>query len=132
MSHTATLHNWQQAADILAKASAWIRRRVEDGQPVRLTLEEQRRTIPQNRHIHPVVTRIAKALKRPTDTESLRRLRYLLLEQWRHETNRAPVFERSFDGMRWVSVDSGTSDLDKPDCTEFIDWLIAQEATLYA
>jgi hypothetical protein len=23
-------------------------------------------------------------------------------------------------------------DLDKPDCAEFIDWLIAQEATLYA
>lgn len=132
MSHSATLHNWPQADDILRKAAAWIRRRVEDGKPVRLTLEEQRRTIPQNSHIHPCVTRIAKALQRPTDAESLRRLRYLLLEQWRHDTDRAPVFERSFDGMRWVSVDKGTSDLDKPDCTEFIDWLISEEAKLYA
>jgi hypothetical protein len=78
------------------------------------------------------VARIAKACNRQTDTDSLRKLRYLLLEQWRHETNRSPMFERSYDGMRWVSVDSGTSDLDKPDCTEFIEWLIAQEAMLYA
>ena len=128
MTHTAELLTWQQAAPILERACDWIKRRVEAGKPVRLTLAEQRRTLPQNSHIHPCVTSIAKALGRPTDKESLRRLRYLLLEQWRFETGRAPLFERSFDGRRWVAVDSGTSDLDKPDCAEFIDWLIAQEA----
>jgi hypothetical protein len=60
MSHTATLHNWRQASDILAKAAAWIRRRVEDGQPVRLTLEEQRRTIPQNRRMWAMLSEVSR------------------------------------------------------------------------
>ena len=130
MTHTATLHTWPQAAAIIERASEWIRRRVEAGKPVRLTLAEQRRTLPQNSMVHPVVAVIAKKLGRPTDREALRKLRYLLLEQWRFETGRAPMFERSFDGLRWVAVDSGTSDLDKPDCSEFLDWLVAQEAGL--
>lgn len=132
MTHTTTLRTWPEASDILARSAAWIRRRVEAGKPVTLTLKEQRRTIPQNSHIHPVIGRIAKALGRQTDQESLRKLRYLLLEQWRHETGRPPAFERSFDGLRWVCVDKGTSDLDKPDCAEFIDWLLATEAEIGA
>ena len=128
MSHTITLRTPAQADSILSRAAEWIRRRVSDGRAVVLTLEDERRSLPQNHHIHPVVRRLAKALGRPTDEESLRRLRYLLLEQWRHETGRNPMFERSIDGLRWVSVDKGTSDLDKPDCSEFIDWLIEQES----
>lgn len=131
MSHTVTLNNWQHASNVLTTATDWIKRRVMAGKPVTLTLADAKRTLPQNRHIHPVIAKLARALNRPTDVESLRKLRYLLLEQWRHETGRAPIFERSFDGMRWVSVDKGTSDLDKPDCTEFIEWLLAQEATVY-
>lgn len=97
-----------------------------------VTLEPKKRTIPQNSHIHPVIDRIADAMKWAKDDESLRKLRWLLLEQWRHETGRNPMFDRSIDGMRWVSVEQGTSDLDKPDCSEFIDWLNAKEAELYA
>ena len=97
-----------------------------------VTVKPPGRTLEQNSMIHPVVEVIAKALGRPTDKESLRRLRYLLLEQWRNETERKPIFERSFDGLRWVSVDSGTSDLDKPDCSEFIEFLLATEAVVVA
>jgi hypothetical protein len=59
-------------------------------------------------------------------------LRYLLLEQWRNETGKPPMFQRSYDGQRWVAVDKGTSDLDKPDCREFIEFLLATEAGLEA
>lgn len=127
--HAITLTNEAQAHQVMVSAWAWIKSRVSAGKPVSLQLKEQRRTIPQNQHIHPVVLKIAKTAGRATDAESLRVLRYLLLEQWRHETNRAPIFERSLDGMRWVAVSKGTSDLDKPDCSEFIDWLLAFEAS---
>lgn len=60
MSHSATLHNWPQADDILRKAAAWIRRRVEDGKPVRLTLEEQRRTIPQNKRMWAMLSDVSR------------------------------------------------------------------------
>jgi NinB protein len=93
-----------------------------------ITIAPPGRTTDQNSLIHPTISSIAQALGRPTDKESLRQLRYLLLEQWMHETNRPPMFQRSFDGQRWVSVNKGTSDLDKPDCSEFIEFLLATEA----
>lgn len=98
----------------------------------RVFIKRPKRTLDQNSLIHPVIGNLAKVLDRPTDIESLRQLRYLLLEQWRHETDRKPMFQRSYDGQRWVSVDKGTSDLDKPDCSEFIEWLLAQEAEVTA
>lgn len=98
----------------------------------RVKIEPPKRTLDQNSLIHPTIATLARALGRPTDVESLRQLRYLLLEQWRHETGRPPMFQRSYDGLRWVSVDKGTSDLDKPDCSEFIEFLLAQEAEVMA
>ncbi len=126
MTHTVTISTAQHAASVLASAAEWIKRRVMAGRSVRLSLSEERRTLPQNSLIHPTVAELAKAMDRPTDKESLRKLRYLLLEQWRAETGRMPLFERSIDGLRWVEVSTGTSDLDKPDCSEFIDWMMAQ------
>lgn len=98
----------------------------------RIRLDPPKRSLDQNSLIHPVIGKLARTLGRPTDVESLRQLRYLLLEQWRHETNRKPMFERSYDGQRWVCVDKGTSDLDKPDCSEFIEFLLATEAEVTA
>ena len=128
--HTVTIATTSQAAEIIEKAAAWIRRRVEAGKRVRLTLADEKRTLPQNAHIHPVVRQIARQIGRPTDDDSLCKLRYLLLEQWRHETGRNPLFERSIDGLRWVNIAAGTSDLDRGDCAEFLDWLIAESAGL--
>jgi hypothetical protein len=96
-----------------------------------VTVKAPGRTVDQNSLIHPVIARIAKAINRPLDVESLRQLRYLLLEQWMHDTNRPPMFQRSYDGQRWVSVNKGTSDLDKPDCSEFIEFLLSEEAQLF-
>lgn len=126
MSHAITLNSKARADTVLPRALSWIYKRIEAGKPVRLTLDEESRTIPQNSHIHPLVREIAKATERPTDEDSLQTLRYLLLEMWRHETKRTPVLERSLDGLRWVDVSGGTSDLDKPDCSEFIEWMRAQ------
>lgn len=132
MTHSITLTNPQQAHQIVTQSWAWIKGRLLQGKKVTLTLAEERRTLPQNDHIHPVIRRIAKAIGRPTDDESLRKLRLLMLEQWMNDTSRPPILERSLDGLRWVVVSKGTSDLDKPDCAEFIDYITAEEAKLYA
>ncbi len=103
-------------------------RTAPDGHVV--TLKAPTRSLEQNSMIHPVILNLAKILQRKTDQESLRQLRYLLLEQWTHETGRKPMFERSYDGARWVCINKGTSDLEKSDCTEFIEWLLFQEHQL--
>ncbi len=127
--HSTTISTTHEAQRVLASLTDWIMRKVADGRRVRLQAGEEKRTIPQNAHIHPVIREIAKEAGRPLDDESLKHLRLLMLEAWRHETGRQPKFIPSLDGLRWVDVSGGTSDLDKPDCTEFIDWLIAWKAT---
>jgi hypothetical protein len=94
----------------------------------RVIILKPKRTLNQNALIHPIIRQIAVDAYRPVDEEALRRLRYLLLEAWRNETGRQPMFERSLDGMRMVNVDGGTSDLEKPDCSEFIEWMFAWHA----
>ena len=126
--HSVDLYSEPQAREVMSRAWQWIAGRLKNGRKVRISLADDKRTLPQNALIHPTIKRLAKTLGRPTDQESLRRLRYLLLEQWRYETQRTPLFERSLDGLRWVEVSTGTSELDKPDCSEFIDWLIAQSS----
>ncbi len=116
--------------EVKRRVAAWIVEKAPTGW--RVECKPPKRTLDQNSLIHPTIAVIARALGRPLDVESLRQLRYLLLEQWRFETQRPPTFQRSYDGMRWVCVDKGTSDLDKPDCSEFIEWLLAQEAEVTA
>ncbi len=128
MSHTATLHTWPQASEVLARAAAWIKSRTEAGKPVKITLEVERRTSPQNRLIHATVARIAETVGRPTDSQSLDELRWLLVEQWRSETKRPGKWVKSLDGLRMVDVSNRTSKLDKADGSEFLDWLLAWEA----
>lgn len=126
--HSVTLHNAQQGHAVLEKLWAWAKPRLLQGKRLRLSVSEEKRSLPQNALIHPTIKRIAKTAGRPLDEESLRVLRYLMLEQWRADTRRAPDYERSLDGLRMVNVSRGTSDLDKPDCSEFIDWLHAWAA----
>lgn len=126
--HSITLTTSEQTRAIFARSLDWALSVVGRGKRVRLQLGEERRTKPQNDLIHPTVRLIAKEAGRPTDEDSLSELRRLLLEQWRFETGRKPAFQRSMDGLRWVEVSGGTSDLDKPDCSEFIDWLEAFRA----
>ena len=130
MTHTATFSDWPSLDAALQRLRHWGKGRVLQGRPVTIVAKEAKRTVPQNSHIHPIVAKIAKAVGRATDDESLRVLRRLLVEQWESETGRPPQVVRSWDGLRWVDVSRGTSDLDKPECAEFIDWLIATEAGL--
>jgi hypothetical protein len=94
----------------------------------RVKVDPLKRSLAQNDLIQPIIREIANSAGRPTDRESLRTLRYLLLEAWRNETHRQPIFVRSLDGMRMVNVESGTSELDKVECSEFIEWLYAWRA----
>lgn len=125
---SATLYNPQQAHSVFAALWQQAKASLLAGHRLHIELREAKRSLPQNALIHPTIKRIAKAAGRALDEESLRVLRYLMLEQWRADTGRAPDFERSLDGMRMVNVSRGTSDLDKPDCSEFIDWLHAWAA----
>jgi arylamine N-acetyltransferase len=122
--HTTTLTDWPTASVTLRRLSDWVKARTLAGRPVTLTVADAPRTLPQNAHIHPVVRRICAALGR-TDEDVVRAL---LVEQWRHETRRPRQYVPSLDGARMVDVSNRTSAMDKHECSEFLDWLLAFEA----
>ena len=128
MTHSATLTSWNDAHPWMVRAAAWVKAHTQAGRPVVVTVARPPRTSPQNRHIHPVVERIAIKAGRPADKASLDELRWLLVEAWRHETRRPARYVPSLDGLRMVDVSNRTSALDKADASEFLDWLLAFEA----
>lgn len=122
MTHAITLRNTQQARETLASAWEWIKRRTSEGKPVRLTLAEEPRSLPQNDRMQAVVRELGRSLGY-SDHD---RLRALLVEQWRHETERKPIHVSSLDGQRLVDVSLRTSAMDKAEASEFLEWLEAQ------
>ena len=119
--HTVVLSDWPTAHQTLRRLADWVKARTLSGRPVTLTVADERRTLAQNDLIQPVVREICQIIGR-TDHDTVRAL---MMEQWRYETKRPQVCERSLDGLRMVDVSNRTSRLDKADASEFIDWLNA-------
>jgi hypothetical protein len=128
MTHSTVLHNAQQGHETIERLWMWAKPRLIAGRKLVLSVGEQKRSKPQNDHIHPLVRAIGKAMQYPNED----RLRLLLVEQWRAETGRGKQFVPSIDGARMIDVSNSTKELDKPDAAEFIDWLHAQAAELGA
>ncbi len=126
MTHTTTLYSAAQGHQTLAQVWAWAKPKLLQGTKLRLSIGEEKRSLPQNDHIQKLVRNIgAKIGRRDHD-----KLRLLLCEQWRTETKRPAMFMPSLDGLRMVDVSNSTSNLDKGDGSEFIEWLIAENAQL--
>ena len=129
--HTVTIATTSQAAEIIEKAAAWIRRRVESGKRVRLTLADEKRTLSQNDHVQKIARIIAAQIGRDvSDDEDFRVFRRLLVAAWIKDTNKKRKYAISLDGEDMIDVTPGSSELDKPDCSEFLVWLIAESAGL--
>lgn len=107
---------WQQA----------IKPRLAQGHKLTVSVTEPKRTLPQNEAIQGLVRSIGKKIAR----EDHDVLRCLLMEQFNHETSRPPQHVSSWDGKRLVDVSNRSSALEKPEGSDFIEWLKATEAGL--
>ena len=128
MSHTATLHNWQQARDILARSAAWIRRRVEAGESVRLTLEEPRRSLDQNALLHALLTDISKRHEwagKKRDAETWKRL---FVAAWCRARGEQIEMLPALDGHGVDIVFRRTSKMSKAEVSELLDYVQAWDA----
>lgn len=126
MNHSITLRNTAEGHEVFTKAWNWAKARLSAGKPVRLSIGEEQRTLPQNDHIQRLVRSIGGLIGNKDHDN----LRVLLVEQWRFETNKPPIHAKSFDGSRWIDVSNRSSGLDKSAGSEFIEWLQAKEAEL--
>ena len=59
MTHTTTLHNPQEAHQTLQRLWGWLKPRLLQGQRITLSVEEERRNLPQNALLHATLQDIA-------------------------------------------------------------------------
>lgn len=124
-----TLHNAQQGHQVLMTIWEKAKPHLVAGHKFTLTIESEKRSLPQNSIIHSIIGEIAKQASHAGakwDAEDFKRL---LVHQWAKETGRdAGHIVPSLDGTGFVQLGLQTRKFTKEEASEFVDFLYAWAA----
>ena len=128
MTHTTTLHNPQEAHQTLARLWTWLKPRLVAGNAYTLSIEEPRRSLPQNALLHATLQDIAARREwagRKWETEVWKRL---LTAAWMRARGEQVIVVPALDGHGVDVVFQRTSKLSKAQMTDLIDFIHAWDA----
>ena len=128
MNHTTTLHNPQEAYQTLQRLWGWLKPRLLQGQRITLSVEEERRNLPQNALLHATLQDIASRREwagRKWEAEVWKRL---LTAAWMRAQGEQVLVVPALDGHGVDVVFQRTSKLSKGQMAELIDFVQAWEA----
>lgn len=125
MTHTTTLHNWQQAASTLDRLSSWLKPRLMAGHRFALTVGEPPRSTDQNAKLHAMLTDIARQIewagkKRPTDV-----WKRLIVASWLRAEGEAVEYLPALDGHGVDIIFERTSRMSKGQLSSLIEYVSA-------
>lgn len=126
--YAITLHNQQQAAQIIARLSAWMRPRLLQGQRLRLSIGEEKRSLPQNSKLHALLGEIAKQKEwagQRWDAEDWKRL---LTAAWMRANGKQAHIIPALDGQGFDVLYRHTSQLSKAECSDLLEFVVAWAA----
>ena len=120
-----TLHNAQQAHQVVTDIYQKMKPHFMGGKKFTLEVTSETRSQPQNEMYHAIIGQIAKQAEHAGakwDGESWKRF---LIDQWASETSRsAGKVAPSLDGQRVVQLGLQSRKFNKADASEFTEWLI--------
>jgi len=120
-----TLHNAQQAHQVVTDIYQKMKPHLIGGKKFTLEVTSETRSQPQNEMYHAIIGQIAKQANHAGakwDGESWKRF---LIDQWASETGRsAGKVAPSLDGQRVVQLGLQSRKFNKADASEFTEWLI--------
>lgn len=128
MTHTITLHNQQQATQILARLADWMKPRLIAGARLQLSIEEERRNLAQNAKLHALIGEIARQLEwagQRWDAEVWKRL---LTAAWLRANGERVLVVPALDGAGVDVVFRPTSKLTKAECSDLLEFVQAWAA----
>lgn len=128
MTHTTTLHNPQEAYQTMQRLWTWLKPRLLQGQRITLSVEEERRNLPQNALLHATLAEIARTREwagRKWDVLTWKRL---LTAAWLRTRGEQVLMVPALDGHGFDVVFEHTSKLSKGQMAELIDFIQAWEA----
>lgn len=128
MTHSITLHNAQQAHQTLAKLWQWAKPRLLAGHRLRLSVGEEKRSLPQNAKLHALIGEIAAQKEwagRRWEAEVWKRL---LTAAWMRANGESVMVVPALDGAGVDVVFRPTSSLDKAECSDLLEYVQAWAA----
>lgn len=120
-----TLHNRQQAHQVILQAYETIKEQLQAGKSLVLTLTEETRSNEQNAILHAVLTDIANQVDWHGKKLSADIWKRLCVASWLREKNQNPVLIPALDGSGFDVVYEKTSKLTTTQCSELIEWCFA-------
>jgi hypothetical protein len=128
MTHTTTLHNPQEAHQTLQHLWRWLKPRLLQGQRITLSVEEERRNLPQNALLHATLQDIASRREwagRKWDVLTWKRL---CTAAWMRTRGEQVLVVPALDGHGFDVVFERTSRLSKAEMADLIDFIQAWDA----
>lgn len=128
MTHTTTLTNPQTAHETLARLWTWLKPRLLQGQRITLSVEEERRNLPQNALLHATLAEIARTREWAGRKWEMEVWKRLLTAAWMRARGEQVLCVPALDGHGVDVVFQRTSTLSKAQMAELIDFIQAWEA----
>ena len=120
------LHNYQQAHQTILDLMPRIKARLQSGNVLTLTIQEDARSLDQNAMFHALIGQIAKQAQHMGATWDIEAWKRLLTHEWAKETGRkAGQLVASLDGKDIVQLGIQTRKFSKQEASEFTEWVLA-------
>lgn len=128
MTHSVTLYSPTQAHEALAKLWTWIKPRVMAGRKLRLSIEEEKRSLPQNAKLHALLTDIARTTEWAGKKRSVEVWKRLVTAAWLRARGESVEVLPALDGHGVDIVWRPTSKLSIAECSELLEFVLAWAA----
>ena len=127
--HTVTLLSTAQGHATLTRLWEWAKPRLAEGKRLRLSIGEEKRSLPQNAKLHALLGEIAKQKEwagKRWDAEDWKRL---LTAAWMRAEGKQAHIIPALDGQGFDVLYRHTSQLSKSECSELLEYVQAWAAT---
>ena len=128
MKHSATLTSAAQGHTVIQRLWEWAKPRLQDGKPLVLSIEEQRRSLPQNKLLHARIGDIASRREWAGRKQDAVVWKRLLVAAWMRARGQQVMLLPALDGAGVDIVFQPTHRLSKAECADLLDWIDAWDA----
>lgn len=122
MTHSITLYNAQQARATLDTLWSWAKPRLIAGRKLRLSVKEEKRSLPQNALLHALLTDISRQVEWAGKKRSVDVWKRLITAAWMRARGESVEVLPALDGHGIDIVWRSTADLSVAECSELLDF----------
>ncbi len=126
--YSVTLHNQQQATQVLSRLAGWMKPRLMAGRRLRLSIGDEQRNLAQNAKLHAIIGEIAAQKEWAGQRWEAETWKRLLTSAWMRANGEHVLVVPALDGAGVDVVFRPTSRLTKAECSDLLEYVSAWAA----